>query len=433
LPLYRVSASGGAAEPVTKLDASEGEISHRWPCFLPGGKKFLYFVFSLSQDKTGTYVGSLDDKTPLLLLRGGYGAAYAAPGYLVFTREKTLLAQAFRPDTLKLGGDPVTLADAIGVNELEYAHFSVPASGRILAYRRGGSFLGSELRWFGRNGEPQATVASTDRYWSTRLSPNGRSIAVEIQDPHTRANNIWLYDLEPSARRRLTFGSNDAVAPQWSPDGSLVIYSMRQEGQPYWLYQKPASGAGQEEQLLRTEADAFAQDWSRDGRFLLYVMLDAAGKRGGIWLLPMQGDRKPVPLPQPTGDAAYPRFSPDTRWIAYRSNESGQNEIYVVPSQSANGKWQVSVGGGDWPVWRADGKELFYIATDDRLMAVPIRGGATFAFGAPQPLFQTNVLKGLGGRYDASPDGRRFLFLTGKQEGPAPLTLVVNWASALKE
>jgi Tol biopolymer transport system component len=310
----------------------------------------------------------------------------------------------------------------------------VPVSGGVLAYRRGGSFLGSELRWFARDGHPQAMVAATDRYWSTRLSPDGRSVAVEVQDPHTRANNIWLYDLDRSARRRLTFGAYDTVSPQWSPDGRLIAYSARQQGQHYGLYEKPASGGGQEELLLRTDVDALAQDWSRDGRFLLYVMLDSAGKRGGsIWLLPMQGERKPVPLPQPTGDAEYPRFSPDTRWIAYRSNESGQNEIYMIPSQSADGKWQVSVGGGDWPVWRGDGKELYYIAPDDRLMAVPVRGGATFAFGAPQPLFQTNVLKGLGGRYDASPDGQRFLFLVGKQEDPEPLTLVVNWVSVLKK
>ena len=207
LPLYRVPAVGGAAEPVTQLDARQGEISHRWPCFLPGGKRFLYFVFSSSQDNTGIFAGSLDGKTHRSLIRGGDGAAYAAPGYLVFTRQKSLLAQAFRADTLKLEGNPVMLADAIGVNELEYAHFSVPVSGGVLAYRRGGSFLGSELRWFGRGGQPQATVAATDRLWSTRLSPDGRSVAVELQDPHTQVNDIWLYELDRSARRRLTFGS----------------------------------------------------------------------------------------------------------------------------------------------------------------------------------------------------------------------------------
>jgi dipeptidyl aminopeptidase/acylaminoacyl peptidase len=434
LPLYRVTATGGAAEPVTQLDPTHGEISHRWPCFLPGGKKFLYFAYSSSPDNTGIFAGSLDGKTHRLLVRSGYGGVYAAPGYLIFTRQKALLAQAFRADTLKLEGKPITLAEAIGVNELEYAHFSVPVSGGVLAYRRGGSFLGSELRWFARDGRPQATVAATDRYWSTRLSPDGRSVALEVQDPHTRANNIWLYDLEPAARRRLTFGAYDTVSPQWSPDGGKIAYSARPGGQRYWLYQKAASGGSQEELLLKTESDIFAQDWSRDGRFLLCLMLDSAGKRGGrIWLLPMQGERKSIPLPQPTGDVGYPRFSPDSRWIAYRSNESGQNEIYVIPAHSAEGKWQVSVGGGDWPVWRADGKELYYIGPDDRLMAVPVHGGTSFAIGAPQPLFQTNVLKGLGSRYDASHDGKRFLFLVTKQEDPAPLTLVVNWASAMKK
>jgi len=434
LPLYRVPASGGAAEPVTQLDPTRLEISHRWPSFLPGGRKFLYYVYSSSQDNAGIYAGSLDGKTHRLLVRSGYAAAYAAPGYLVFTREKTLFAQTFDPESLQLAGKPVILADGLGVNELEYAHFSVPLSGGVLAYRRGGSFLGSELRWFARDGQPEATVAATDRYWSMRVSPDGKFVAVEIQDLRTHANNIWLISLETSARRRLTLGAQESVSPQWSPDGRLIAYSMRQESQHYWLYDRPASGEGQEELLLKSEGDAFAQDWSRDGRFLVYVVLDAAGKRGGrIWLLPMQGEHKPFPLAQATGDAAYPRFSPDGRWLAYRSNESGQNEIYVVPAQSAEGKWQVSVGGGDWPVWRADGKELYYISPDSRLMAVPIRPGATFAFGAPQPLFLTNILKGLGSRYAASPDGRRLLFLVGKQEDPAPLTLVVNWLSALKK
>jgi Tol biopolymer transport system component len=439
LPLYWISSAGGEASPLTKLDSSRGELSHRWPYFLPDAKHFLYFTFSTSQDKTGICVGSLDGKTKSFLIPSGYGAAYAAPGYLVFTRERALLAQPFDTGTLRFTGNAVTLADQIGVNELEYAHFSVAEAGNVLLYRRGGYFQGSELHWFARDGRPLSTLGATDRYWSSRLSPGDKSVAVEIQDAQSRANNIWIFDAGQSRPRRFTFNPTDDVAPIWSPDAKRIAFAARRPGPHYSLYTKPSSGAGRDEPLLQTEADAFPQDWSHDARFLLYVQLAPGGRAAGnIWALPMQGEPKPFPLVQTRFNSDYPRFSPNSRWIAYRSNESGHNEIYVIPfqlsgGQTSGGKWQVSVGGGDMPVWRADGKELFYLSPDQRVMAVAVREkNGTFEFDPPRALFQTHALGGLGNRYDVSDDGQRFLVLIQKEENSSPLTLVLNWSSGLK-
>ncbi len=396
LPLYRVPAAGGIAKQVTSLNASRGELSHRWPCFLPGGKKFLYFVFSGVQTSTGISVGSLDGKTSEFLIPSGYGAAYAVPGYLVFTRARALLAQPFNPDTLKFEGNALTIADPIGVNELEYAHFSVSASGNVLVYRRGGFFLGSELRWFARDGKPLATVASTDRYWSSRTSPDGQSVAVEIQDPQSRANNIWIYELAQNRPRRFTFNPTDDVSPVWSPDGRQLVYSSRRGGHPYALFLKASSGAVADQLILQAEADVFPQDWSRDARLLLYVQLASGGKaEGTIWALPMLGERKPFPLVRADFNADYPRFSPNGKWVAYRANETGHNEVYVIPAQGSGGKWQVSAEGGDMPAWRADGKELYYLSPDKRMMAVPVREkSGAFEFDPPKPLFQAHILAG---------------------------------------
>jgi Tol biopolymer transport system component/tRNA A-37 threonylcarbamoyl transferase component Bud32 len=434
LPLQRMPAGGGQAEPVTQLDSTKGEISHRWPSFLPGGKKFLYFVYSSSSDNTGIYARSLDGKTNEFLVRSGYGAAYAAPGYLVFTRDRALLAQRFDADSLKLTGNPIQVADQIGVNVLEYAHYSVAESGSVLVFRRGGFFQGSQLRWFSRDGQPLGAVGTIDRFWSMRMSPDGQSVAVELQEAQSRGNTIWLYDLTRNASRRFTFDLSDDVGPVWSTDSRSIVFGTRSGAQHFALYIKPASGAGQAQPLLQTKGDVIAQDWSRDGQFISYTELDPKQKAGGsLWVLPMEGERKPIPLIQSASDDAYSRFSPNGRWVAYRSNESGRNEIYVIPFPVAGGKWQVSVGGGDWPCWSADGKELYYLSPDQRMMSISIREkGSTLEYDAPRPLFPVRVLGGLGGRFDPTKDGRRFLVLVQKEENPSPVTLVLNWSASLK-
>jgi Tol biopolymer transport system component len=434
LPLYRVSANGGDAAPLMPLDASREESSQRWPCFLPGGMRFLYFSFSPVTENIGIYVGSLDGKTKTLLVPGAYGAAYADPGYVLFLRGRLLVAQPFDPRSLKLGGRAFTIDDQVGVNELEFAHFGVSTSGKVLVYRRGGFLIGSELRWFGREGQDLGMAGATDRYWSSRMSPDGASTAVEIQDPQSKLNQVWIYDLAHSARQRLTFEPGEGIAPLWSPDGRRIVYSTRTKEGHFALLAKPANGAGASEPLLQAPTDVFAQDWSRDGRAILYDQF--APNRGSgeeVWVLPMQGERKPYPLVQSPFNNVYARFSPSGRWVAYQSNESGHNEVYAISAQGGGGKWQVSVGGGHLPVWRADGKEIYYLSPENRVMSVAVHeSGATVEFAAPRALFQTRVLGGIGSRYDVTPDGKRFLVLVEKQEENTPVTLVVNWSGLLK-
>jgi eukaryotic-like serine/threonine-protein kinase len=436
LPLYRVSADGGTATAVTTLDAAGGELSHRWPYCLPGGKKFLFFVFGTTPSKTGVYAGSVDGRTKQFLVSSGYGTAYADPGYLIFTRGQSLLAQGFNPDTLEIDTTPRIIAETIGVNALEYAHFSASRTGGVLVYRRGGLLLGSELRWFSRSGQPHSTVASTDRYWSTRMSRDGRNAAVEIQSDQGGPNNIWIYDLAQNRSRRFTFNPFDDVSPIWSPDGRRLAYSSRRDGRRHSMYLNDSSGAGHEQPLLQVDGDLFPQDWSRDGRWLLYLQLSReAHGVGSIWMLPMEGERKPVPVVQTPFNTDFARFSPDGLWIAYSSNETGHSQVHVVSARDAGGKWQVSVDGGRMPAWRADGKELYYLSPDDRVMAVNVSEKARPAFGvgAPHPLFQAHVLGGLGNRYDGSPDGQRFLILVEKEEHPTPITLTLNWVAGLKQ
>jgi eukaryotic-like serine/threonine-protein kinase len=432
LPLYRVPATGGDAIPVTELDIAQGERSHRWPHFLPGGTRFLYFLFSATPEHTGIYVGSVDGTTKQFLVRSGHGAAYAAPGYVLFTRDRSLMAQPFNASRLRLEGHPNTVADQIGINPLEHAHYSIAESGTVLVYRRGGALQGSQLRWFRRDGQPLADVGSVDHYWSMRMSPDRELVAVELEHVEIRGNAIWIYDLARTTPRRFTFDLSDDVGPVWSPDGKNIIYASRKEAERFALYMKPSSGAGQPQPLLRTAGDVIAQAWSPDGRFVLYTEVDPTRKPGGsLWVLPMHGERTPYPLLHSTADDGYPRFSPDGKWIAYRSNDTGRSEIYVVPFPGSGGKWQVSVGGGDWPVWSADGKELFYLSPDQRLMSVAIRdNGSTLEHDQPVALFQARVLGGLGGRYDASRDGQRFLVLVQEEEAAMPLTIVVNWRPA---
>ena len=306
-PLYRVASGGGASEAVTRLDTSAGEVSHRWPHFLPGGRQVLYLALSSIPATTGpgstggVFVASLDGKIRESLINGGYGAAYAAPGYILFTRGTLLLAQRFHADTLELDTkDAITLAKDIGLDPvLEGPAFSVSASGGILVFRQGGTLpVGErELRWFERDGQPLGTVGAMEPYWSTRMSPDGQSSAVEIEDTQTRESNIWIYHFARSARQRLTFGQTPESAPVWSPDSRSIVFSSRNPGQHLSLYLKSSTGAGQDQLLLKTQSDLVAEDWSRDGHLLLYTQFDSAVKPGGsVWVLPMQGERKPYPL-----------------------------------------------------------------------------------------------------------------------------------------
>jgi len=454
--LSRVSAAGGAPTPVTKLDHSLAQGSHRWPFFLPGGRHFLYFAGGSAArvgENAGTYIGALDEDRSLPkgpILHGDSAAIYAqpglpgwpgfdwlgsGPGYLLFVRDTSLMAQPFDLRRLRLTGEALPVAEHVQVNRgILRAVFSASHSG-VLAYQMGGASGGWQLAWLDRNGKSGSTVGEKAISFAPRLSPDGKQLAAMIVDTASGNQDIWVFDLARGTQTRLTFDPAFDTYPVWSPDGSKIAFASNRKG-PFNLYQKAANGVGSEELLLESPSDDRPLSWSRDGRYLAYARLDPAGKtKLDIWILPLFGDRKPFPFLESEFNEASGEFSPDGHWLAYASDETGKYEVYVVPFPGGSGKWQISTGGGSQPKWRGDGRELFYLAPDNRVMAVDIAaGGSTFHAGIPHPLFQASpAVTGIIGRvYDGSADGKRFIFASGGAASSQPLTLVVNWAAELK-
>ncbi|HSS44757.1 MAG TPA: hypothetical protein VLO07_05380, partial [Thermoanaerobaculia bacterium] len=269
----------------------------------------------------------------------------------------------------------------------------------------------------------------------SRISPDGKRVALDIIDPQTGNNDIWIYQSSGGIPTRFTSHPAFDSEPIWSPDGGRIVFmSMRQDHPD--LYQKSSSGAGTEEAILESERTKYPTDWSPDGRFILYRALDPKTNLE-LWVVPVGGDRKPIPFIKTTFGVSHGQFSPDGRWVTYASNESGKWEIYVAPFPGPGGNWKVSSAGGSEPRWRRDGKELFYLAPDGKLMAVDVREGPTFEADVARPLFQTRLRQHISSAdlfsYDVSADGQRFLVNTdvGEVTSP-PLTVVLNWAEGLK-
>ncbi len=429
--LEQVPASGGTPKPVTVMDKAKHD-SHRWPYFLPDGKHFLYLavVHANAHDRNdGIYLGSLDGNESRLVMNGYTNVAYAA-GRLLFMRDSALMAQPFDIKT-GLHGEAERLAEDVLVDETIWrAQFDASSSG-ILSYASGG-LTPWQAVWYDRSGKQLGTAGDkVFNLLSVRISPDGKRIATEAGESESQ---IWIYDRDRNVNTRLTFGPSQDSSPVWSPDGRWIAYIGVHDHNN--LYRKLSNGTGEEELLL--EGDATSRnpfDWSPDGKFLLFGVGDFTAK-GRAWVLPLAGDRKPVPLTPDTFVTNSARFSPDGRWLAYSSNESGRFEVYVMPFGGGTGKWQVSSQGGLQPVWRRDGKELFYWTADNALMAVPItlnRDGVQL--GSAQQLFRFSNPVGIVGivsPYDATADGQRFLLITTPQQTPRPITLVSNWTAELK-
>lgn len=445
-PLYKVSASGGAAAtPATELDESRKQTSHRWPSFLPDGRRFLYFSRSTQKEAEGIYVGSLDAKESKFLLNTSQLAAYApataggATGHLLFIRDKTLVAQPFDAGRLQLSGEPLVVVEGVlnfpgEGGPTAYAAFSISANGH-LSYLTGKELL-TQMVWFDRAGNSLGSVGPSDNYHEPWLSPDGKRIVVGRGD--FQSNDIWLLDVARGTPTRFTFDPANDVCPLWSPDGSRIVYSSGRSGKRE-IYQKISSGAGSDELLLHTEHDAYADDWTttaKDGEFIIYET-DDPKTRFDLYVLPLFGDRKPFPFLNSEFNENHAQFSPDGRWVAYVSDEFGRAEVYVQSFPVSGGQWQVSTTGGDQPQWRRDGRELFYVTPDKKLMAVAVTPGASFKAGAPVTLFATRIpttsLTDDRNNFVPAADGQRFLVNNLVEEGNTrPITLVLNWAADLK-
>jgi eukaryotic-like serine/threonine-protein kinase len=425
-PIFRVSATGGEATAVTRL--APGESGHRGPHFLPDGRHFLYFVAG-NGERNGVHLGQIDSSETRRLMDADSAAIYAASGQLLFARQRKLYAQDFDVKRLELKGNVYAVGDVAA--EVGIALISSSASGPIL-YRANTGITRRHLEWFDRKGTVVSTISASesDGLQTPSMSPDGRNVAFSRMADGNQ--DIWLLELSRGVLRRFTFDPLMESFPIWSQDGSRMVFNSGRKG-VLDLYQKQVEGAESDAPLLATPRPKGPNDWSPDGRFLLYRSPDP--KTGfDIWALPMNPPGEPFPVVQTNFDERDAQFSPDGKWIAYQSNESGPYQIYVQPFPGPGNRLQVSNSGGAQVRWRSDGKELFYIALDDRLMAVPIQfasASSTIEAGAPVPLFVTRV----GGavqplyrqQYVVSKDGQTFLMNTAIDESNPTLTLVLNW------
>lgn len=426
--IQKVSASGG--EPTAALTLGQGEFSESRPVFLPDGRHFLYRT-SIRAEGIPIYVASLDSSERKFLFDADASPILYSEGHLLFLRERTLMAQPFDLHKLEFTGDAFPLAEQIQISQTANpnAFFSVSDNG-VLAYQTGADAVGSRLVWLDRGGRQIETLGEPAVYRDLDLSPDGKQVVVEIQGAGKR--ELWLYDAQHPTRVRFTFSPVFTSNPLWSPDGSRVLYNSNPKGH-LDLYQKASDGAGNEELLYEDNLDKFPDSWSPDGRFIMYAGINS--NHAGLFVLPLTGDRKPFPFLKTQFSESVGQFSPDGRWVAYSSNESGRNEIYVAPFPGPGGKWQISTAGGNWPRWRHDGSEIFYLSPDNKLMSTRVNGkGASLEVGDAKPLFETRAaVGGYQYSYAVSADGQRFLVNT--EVAPAlsaPITVVLNWTGGFK-
>ncbi|MBS1806957.1 MAG: protein kinase [Acidobacteria bacterium] len=427
--MYRVPATGGEPSPMLKSDQPG---LYRWPVFLPDGRHFLVRRTS-TQGAAEIHLAALDSQETTRLLAADSQARYAN-GHLLFARAGALLAASFDADSLKLTGEPFVVADKVRVaGDPSRGHFSVSDNGSLV-YDPNALADNQQLTWIDRAGKPLGTVGTPGEYHYPRLAPDGKRLAVVRSDPQTRSWDIYVIDLARGAGLRLTFDPGDDRNPAWSPDGSHIAWSANRDG-AYQIYQKLASGDGPEELLLKEDVPITPGSWSADGRFLLYNRNDPKTSNDQ-WVLPLAGDRQPsVYLQTPFSETAG-RFSPDGRWVAYRSDDQGRFEVYVQTFPVSGGKWQISNNGGIQPWWRSDGKELYYLSADGKLMAVEVKPGGSFEVSAPQALFDLAPVRAIGGTssYAVTAAGDRFLFVTAREEAASlQFTVVTNWTEEAKK
>ena len=433
-PLYRISANGGTPVQLTKFNPGKGEFSHRYPWFLPDGDHFLYLA------RSGTNVGeitlgSLSGKAPKTLLVADTPAYYTEPGYLLFVRDRTLLAQKFDARSHELGQDAIPVGSNVQFFAGPAMALVTTAQRGVIAYQEGSGLTDSQLLWVDRNGKEVGSVGTPQDYRTFDLSHDGKRLAITIRDQQSGNDDIWVYELARGTAVRLTFDPLIDDSPIWSPDDREIVFSAEQKNRALReIFTRKSNGDGAPAAVFKAESLKFPTDISRDGNWLVFNAIDLITRNATDVMALSRTDGKVVPVATTGFAERAAKFSPDGRWLAYTSDESGRDEVYVQRWPARGGeKWQVSVGGGSNPHWRNDGKELFYRhSAENKIMGVGVNtAGETFEADQPQKLFETPLRNAL--TWQPSADGQRFLVNRAlREEAPAAVTVVVNWAEGLK-
>jgi eukaryotic-like serine/threonine-protein kinase len=442
--IWKVSGAGsGVPAQATKLDPSK-HSTHRWPAFLPDGKHFLFLATNHSGGSTqqnGAYLGSVGEDGTKLVLSTDSQVQYAA-GYLLFHQQQSVMAQKFDLNAGTLSGEQMVVVDDVMYDSGTWHTTFTASDDGLLLYGPGTSSIADyRLAWTDREGKLLGTVGEPASYRGMKLSPDGKRLVLAAGDPLI---DIWVFDFERGVKTRLTFDSATHIEPAWSADGQKIVY-MVQNGSIITagstLHSKPANGSGQDELLLSPEDSTTTTtlswpEWSADGRYLAFQK--QSGPTGAsVWAMPVAGDRKPFLVVKPEsaqGSVTFSRLSPDGRWLAYSARDSDREEVYVTTFPSGSGRWQVSSEGGIFPVWRGDGKELFYIGYDAQLHAVETSPGKEeFGIGRTQSLFPVRYVTPFFNPYDVSPDGKRMLIAFPLSSQSSPLVLVSDWKAELKK
>jgi eukaryotic-like serine/threonine-protein kinase len=421
---FRVSGEGGAATPVVMPDVKQTGVLPSWPYFLPDGRHFLYWARATTNGARGISVGSIEQGfAPRRLLASDTNAVYASSGFLLFIRESTLLRQRFDPERLEPSGEATPVAEQV-LNNTEYGLGAFSVSTTDVLTFQAGSDVSTQFAWFDRSGRLIDRVGAPGNYRQLALSPDEKRVAYV----NNTDRDIWILDLARQNRSKLTFKSG-AASPAWSPDGSKVMYRVSQDGGK--VFEKNASGVGTEQLLFNGVINGPSQV-SPDGRLLLYFAVPPGQAVQDVFVMPLTGERKPTPIVHTQFIEVEPRFSPDMRWLAYVSNDTGRNEIYVQPFPPTGDKWQVSNSGGRQPIWREDGKELFFVSDDRKFYAVDIRSDSAFDYGVPHFLFdmRANVYN-TANSYAPSRDGQRFLVNMLLDSAASPIIVILNWTAGL--
>jgi serine/threonine protein kinase len=433
--LYRIPSAGGTPVQVTKPNLSLAQVSNRWPVFLPDGRHFLYLAcnFSGRLDSNKIVIGSIDSEETRVIATASTNAMYADPGYLIYWRDNALVAQRFDLRNYALTGEARIVSDAVQYfPQTNLAVFAVAGSTLVTQARGGGGADKSQLLWFDRHGKQVGAVGPPELVANPMLSPDGKRVALDQTDSDGRHYNVWVRELNSSLATRLGFGPWLEQVTIWSPDGKQVIYASN-EKLFFSLYLKNADGSGSAENIVDFGSPQQGPwDWSRDGKYVL------VRKERELWYVTMP-DRQPHPLLQSQSLIRNAQFSPDGKFVAYSSSETGNWEVYVSPFPGFGSRWQVSRGdGGEEPRWRRDGKELFYLAPDGRLMVMDIKNGAAFEASVPVALFQTHPRQPLSAMdffsYDVTADGQKFLVNARVDtSNSAPLSVILNWSSEMEK